>query len=121
MSRRVLTPGASRKRKEREAFDTLTATSKAVEPASSNRLLAGYLAHEFLSQGTLFGQRWDPAQAEVAPVSAEPKKANSSQTSKAEQSTKQQSYMEVASLLKMDGANIPGIVNPTHLFRWLQM
>ncbi|KAG9149425.1 hypothetical protein Leryth_003383 [Lithospermum erythrorhizon] len=33
-----------------------------------NHLLAGYLAHEFLSKGTLFGQTWDPARAEAIPV-----------------------------------------------------
>ncbi|KAF8401953.1 hypothetical protein HHK36_012904 [Tetracentron sinense] len=132
--RRVLTPWASRKRKEREGFDTPkpstpTTSPKAAEPFSSNGLLAGYLAHEFLSQGTLFGQKWDPARAEAVPLSAaEPKRVNLSQREKAEPSTrgtpslvKNHSYTEVASLLKTNGAHIPGVVNPTQLARWLQM
>ncbi|KAL2510238.1 hypothetical protein Fot_33885 [Forsythia ovata] len=35
------------------------------QPTSNNTLLAGYLAHEFLTKNTLFGQPWDPARAEV--------------------------------------------------------
>ncbi|CAA2989621.1 embryo sac development arrest [Olea europaea subsp. europaea] len=34
---------------------------------------------------------------------------------------KPQSYAEVASLLKGDGAHIPGILNPTQLAGWIQM
>ncbi|XP_027938050.1 uncharacterized protein LOC114192507 isoform X3 [Vigna unguiculata] len=80
--RRVLTP--TNKRKERDdpfdrpkpipappttkilkpdrPVDPITATSKAVfvEPKPSNQLLAGYLAHEFLTKGTLLGQPWAP-------------------------------------------------------------
>ncbi|XP_059632326.1 actin cytoskeleton-regulatory complex protein pan1-like [Cornus florida] len=148
--RRILSPGASRKRKEREAFYSLkppapppppprpavkppavaaTMSSKSAEPVLSNRLLAGYMAHEFLTKGTLFGQKWDPVRAEAVPVSsssAELKRTKPSQSSEAEPSGKmkqqqQQSYAEVASLLMRDGAHIPGIVNPTQLARWIQM
>lgn len=142
--RRILTSGASRKRKEVEGLyvnnpssptapapgsPTAAALKAAAEPASSNRLLAGYMAYEFLTKGTLFGQRWDPARAEAMPLSssaAEGKRKKPSQGAEtAEPSLRpakqQQSYGELATLLKTDGAHIPGIVNPTQLTRWIQM
>lgn len=148
-SRRILTPGASRKRKEMEAFQSATlskpllpptsvtrpvsltnqatTSSKGAEqkPLSSNRLLAGYMAYEFLTEGTLFGEKFDPGRAEAVPVnSAESKRNRQSQPSKeAEPSgkSKPHSYAEVANLLKSDGVHIPGVVNPTQLARWIQM
>lgn len=90
------------------------------KPVWSNRLLAGYMAHEFLTQGTLLGQKFDPARAQAVPLAAEAKKPPAT----AEPSTgspKIKSYDEVASLLKKEGAHIPGIVNPTQLARWIQM
>ena len=153
-SRRILTPGASRKRKEREVFYSFKPSTpppppllpssasaqaaakkptvlKADEPASSNRLLAGYMAYEFLTKGTLFGQKFDPARAEAVPVGGGGGGGSSSSSAaelksvkpKAEPSLKKehQSYAEVASILKTDGAQIPGIVNPTQLARWIQM
>ncbi|KAF8388255.1 hypothetical protein HHK36_026921 [Tetracentron sinense] len=133
--RRDLTLQASRKRKLWDGFDAVkpskaqtTTTSKADKPDSCNRLLAGYLAHEFLSHGTLFGQRWDPAPAEAVPVSAESKRGIQNLFAKAEPTSraapplvKHQSYAEVASLLKTEGAHIQGVVNPTQLARWIQM
>ncbi|KAG6757328.1 hypothetical protein POTOM_037636 [Populus tomentosa] len=72
-SRRTLTPGASKKRKERGALSysmkpksaSAQPASNLDEPISSNRLLAGYMAYEFLTEGTLLGQKFDPARAEV--------------------------------------------------------
>ncbi|KAI3459532.1 hypothetical protein Pfo_016195 [Paulownia fortunei] len=148
-SRRVLTPGESRKRKEMEAFHPSTsskplvpptAVSRAVsgksqattpskgseqKPLSSNRLLAGYMAYEFLTKGTLLGQKFDPARSEAVPVnSAESKRNKHSQPSKEAEpigKSKPQSYAEVANLLRSDGVHIPGVVNPTQLARWIQM
>ncbi|KAL6571399.1 hypothetical protein OROHE_003042 [Orobanche hederae] len=150
--RRILTPGASRKRKEMEALQSstsskpflpptsvtrsvsftsqgTTSSSKGAEqqPTLSNRLLAGYMAYEFLTKGTLFGQSFDPARAEAFPVNeAEAKRIKLSQPSKeAEPSEKSKpkppGYSEVASLLKTDGVHLSGIVNPTQLSRWIQM
>ncbi|XP_077251990.1 uncharacterized protein LOC143891255 [Tasmannia lanceolata] len=131
--RRDLTPGASRKRKEREGFDALKASivtpTQAADKPNNNRLLAGYLAHEFLTQGTLFGQRWDPARAGAAPVGAEPKKtshisprADPRPASSSPIIKPAKAYADVAHLINNDaGAHIPGIVNPTQLARWLQM
>ncbi|KAL3812448.1 hypothetical protein ACJIZ3_013716 [Penstemon smallii] len=146
-SRRTFTPETSRKRKERETFYSSTSSKPLVpqtavrftnpsatasfkgaeqQTASSNRLLAGYMAYEFLTNGTLLGQKFDPARAEAVPLNSAESKRNRSQsitTSEAEPSgkSKPQSYAEVANLLKSDGACIPGVVNPTQLAKWIQM
>lgn len=100
-------------------------SSKGAEPQTSNRLLAGYMAYEFLTKGTLFGQKFDPGRAEAMPVNiAEPKRNRPSQPSKEAEPSgkpKPQSYAEVANLMKSDGVHIPGVVNPTQLARWIQM
>ncbi|KAL6526618.1 hypothetical protein OROGR_015708 [Orobanche gracilis] len=142
-SRRILTPGASRKRKEMEALQSSTSSKTFIPPTSvnrsvsftshgttssskgaeqqpmpSNRLLAGYMAYEFLTKGTLLRQSFDPARAEA-------KRNKLCQPSEAEPSGKSKptppSYSEVASLLKTAGVHIPGIVNPTQLSRWIEM
>ncbi|KAL5542315.1 hypothetical protein UlMin_010025 [Ulmus minor] len=147
-SRRILPPGAaSRKRKEREetfyslkpsnrpalaparagvaavaAAKPSQAGSKETEPGSSNRLLAGYMAYEFLTKGTIFGEKYDPARAKAVPVGGFPTAGESRKTKpEAEPKKEHQSYAEVASILKTDGAHIPGVVNPTQLARWIQM
>lgn len=147
-SRRVLPPGASRKRKEREAFYAstslktvapLTPVSRAVTatplksvekpPLSSNQMLAGYMAYEFLKEGTIFGKKVDPARAEATPVHpTDPKRIRQNQSqiqpaAEAEPSGKPapKGYAELALLLRGDGAHVPGIVNPTQLSRWLQL
>lgn len=128
------------------------AVSPKQQPACNNQLLAGYLANEFLTKGTLFGEPWDPARAEAVSVSSSapnrggggPGKAYDTSTSginkkekrKAEPAPgpsekdekrveKQQRYLEVADLLKGDGAgaqaHLPGIVNPTQLARFLHL
>lgn len=84
------------------------------------------MAYEFLTKGTLFGQKWDPARAEAVALSsssgAEGKRAKPSQSGEAaEPSGQHQRYGELATLLKGEGAHIPGIVNPTQLARWIQM
>ncbi|PIN06341.1 hypothetical protein CDL12_21105 [Handroanthus impetiginosus] len=151
-ARRIQT---SRKRKEMEAFypstlpkplvpptsvnrvvsgaNQATTSSKGAEqqPLFSNRLLAGYMAYEFLTKGTLLGQKFDPARAEAVPMSpAESKRHRLSQSQSQIQpctegepsgKSKPQSYVEVANLLKSDGVHIPGVVNPTQLARWIQM
>lgn len=103
----------SRKRKERDGSDAPPAAkTEPVEsgaPPVGNRLLAGYLAHEFLTQGTLFGQRWDPAETK------------NPDRGRADEPGPVKAYAEVACLLKAEGAHIPGVVNPTQLSRWLQM
>ncbi|KAG8373195.1 hypothetical protein BUALT_Bualt12G0145800 [Buddleja alternifolia] len=145
-SRRLLTPGtSSRKRKEMEALHPPTSSKTFVQPAavsgtkfattsssrsaplSSNRLLAGYMAYEFLTKGTLFGQIFDPARAEPNPVAADRhqyKIRNRLHSSaEAEPSVKPKpkpnGYAEVAWLMKSEGAHIPGVVNPTQLAGWI--
>ncbi|KAB1199218.1 hypothetical protein CJ030_MR0G026016 [Morella rubra] len=136
--RRVLTPNVTNKRKERDGFDALKPPTPKLskptippkvgsyEPIASNQLLAGYMAHEFLTRGTLFGQPLDPARNEVVPVS---KKGCPNQNGEGEPSggterrqlEDYQRYVEVANLLKSDGAHLPGIVNPTQLACFLQL
>ncbi|RZR90530.1 hypothetical protein BHM03_00018436 [Ensete ventricosum] len=106
--------GGLRKRKDREPSDSPGARSPAGPGpvrASDNRLLAGCLAHEFLTKGTLFGKRWEPNGSEP-----DNKMANAPARSKPPVA-----YAEVSYLLKADGARLPGVVNPTQLARWLQM
>ncbi|CAA7410510.1 unnamed protein product [Spirodela intermedia] len=94
---------ASRKRKARGDSYSTAATEEPPE-GGGNRLLAGYLAHEFLTKGSLFGRSWDTA------VMPETKPGEAPMT-----------YAEVALLLKTEEAQIQGIVNPTQLARWLQL
>ncbi|KAG6574904.1 hypothetical protein SDJN03_25543, partial [Cucurbita argyrosperma subsp. sororia] len=123
----MLPPRASRKRKEVEPFVKPKATG--VDSVSSNQLLAGYLAHEFLSKGTLFGEKYEPARSEaVRMTSSQPSeckrmKPEAATAAAAAPSVRKenQSYAEVASILKMDGAHLPGIVNPAQLARWIKM
>ncbi|XP_073012190.1 uncharacterized protein [Typha latifolia] len=108
----------SRKRKEREAGSKPPPPTLALKPEQSrlaasggNRLLAGYLAHEFLTRGTLLGRPAGPAPA---------KKSDTGQVRSGSDPPKAPlAYPDVARLLKWDGAHIPGVVNPTELARWL--
>ncbi|XVF66448.1 hypothetical protein PTKIN_Ptkin10aG0036500 [Pterospermum kingtungense] len=134
MSHHPHSTGISRKRKEREPFysfkpsvpvkSSIYAGPKSTSsPDYSNQLLAGYMAYEFLTKGTLFGQKFDPARAEATPIIgslAEPKKQVMQKPEPKLQKEKQ-SYDEVASILKNDRAHIPGIVNPTQLGEWIEM
>lgn len=126
---RPVTPlGASKKRKDRDRSDSpRTEVPPKAEPdswvaahraPSSNRLLAGYLANEFLTKGTLFGQRWEPARSEPEKSLETVRPAVRDEPDPAKTQT---AYVEVSHLVKMEGVHIPGIVNPTQLARWLQM
>lgn len=94
-----------------------------------NPLLAGYMAYEFLTKGTLLGQKLDPARAKAVPVNtlaAESKKRKPSPDEgepgrNGKVKPQSQNYVELASLLRSDGTHIPGIVNPTQLAQWIQM
>ncbi|GAA0144013.1 hypothetical protein LIER_04567 [Lithospermum erythrorhizon] len=90
------------------------------KPLSNNHLVAGYLGHEFLSMGTLFGQPWDPARAQAVPIST----AGLSRFKPAQTELEPEKYVmykEVTELMKTDGAHIPGIVNATQLGLFLQL
>lgn len=125
--RRVLTPA---KRKEKDDYDLKPSTApKLHKPAGSQAagsekavvsqppLLAGYLAYEFITQGTLFGQPYDPPPPESKKLKPADKRSESEPFLKEEIPK----YIEVADLLKIDGTHIAGIVNPTQLARFLQM
>ncbi|KAL4588032.1 hypothetical protein LXL04_000910 [Taraxacum kok-saghyz] len=151
---RQLTPLASNKPKKRdESFDFMkpsTMIPRLAKPLiprhmpphkaaanvhrapADNKLLAGYMAHEFLTKGTLFGQPWDPARAGSMLVSADLKKPVKQPTKgkiaepdlkpKPGEKRKLENYAEVSALLKgKNGAHIPGIVNPTQLAQYLHL
>uniref|UniRef100_A0A7N0ZVK1 Uncharacterized protein n=1 Tax=Kalanchoe fedtschenkoi TaxID=63787 RepID=A0A7N0ZVK1_KALFE len=90
-------------------------TPQAAKPECNNMLLAGYLAHEFLTKGTIMGEKFDSARATATPPG--PTKRSSRPTEPSRKADER--YAEVASLLKTDGAHIPGIVNPTQLASYL--
>jgi hypothetical protein len=111
------------KRKERElraqGLAPGPAKAEPVKPAlslaparggSGNKLLAGHLAHEFLTRGTLLGRRIEPSRGGPAPVTADAP----------DEPDPKRRYAEVSLLLMTSGAHIPGVVNPTQLGRWLQ-
>ncbi|KAF5741831.1 hypothetical protein HS088_TW10G00837 [Tripterygium wilfordii] len=112
------------------SFDKPTPTTP--EPIKSNQLLAGYLAHEFLSKGTLFGQPFDPAETRAEIVAkkekvmssrkAEPSRGGSEGGRVEPSKDKCERYVEISDLLRRGkGAHIQGIVNPTQLARFLHM
>uniref|UniRef100_A0A1J3HHJ3 Uncharacterized protein n=1 Tax=Noccaea caerulescens TaxID=107243 RepID=A0A1J3HHJ3_NOCCA len=92
------------------------------EPVGSNQLiLAGYLSHEFLSNGTLFGEQWNPARAEAGPIESKKLKPSHVIESTEESVPKRKRFVEVANLLRADGTHLPGIVNPAQLARFLKL
>lgn len=129
--RRIFTPAPPRKRKEREVYFpykppatiqppnfTAPKAAAAAHPHGSNRLLAGYMAYEFLTKGTLFGQKYDPVKAAAVPVAGGLKRVKP----EAEPNLKEhKSYAEVANIMRANEAHIPGIFNPAQLAQWMQM
>ncbi|KAF8111587.1 hypothetical protein N665_0074s0114 [Sinapis alba] len=94
----------------------------AAEPVGSNQLiLAGYLSHEFLTKGTLFGEQWDPARPQAGQTESKKLKRSHIAESAEETEPKRKRYVEVANLLRADGAHLPGIVNPAQLARFLNL
>ncbi|KAK7396448.1 hypothetical protein VNO78_17467 [Psophocarpus tetragonolobus] len=73
-------------------------SQKGPNPMPSNMLLAGYLAHQFLTKGTLLG----------------PSEEESPQQ-------KHERYVEVSLLLKTKGPNLCHIVNPTQLAHFFKL
>ncbi|KAL9996948.1 hypothetical protein Hdeb2414_s0007g00254981 [Helianthus debilis subsp. tardiflorus] len=90
------------------AAASTTVKSKGMEmTSSSNKLLAGYMAHEFRTKGTVLGKKLEGDRAEKGAVVVEKER-----------------YKEITSLLMMrndGGVHIPGVVNPAQLARWIQM
>ncbi|KAI3732682.1 hypothetical protein L1987_63889 [Smallanthus sonchifolius] len=107
------------------------------------RTCSGFMAHEFLTKGTLFGQLYDLARANVPPASSaassadfrtmkkpnnwgkgkavelEPKPSRNKIKHEPKLATNQK-YVQVSELLK-NGGRIPGIVNPSQLARLLHL
>lgn len=81
--------------------------------------MAGYLAYEYLSKGTIYGEKWDPDGGEEEWKKAEPSEDREEEAEPNKGDYRR--YVEVSSLLKGDGAHLPGVVNPSELSRFLQM
>ena len=90
--------GPMRKRKDRDA--AAPAAGPPDPAAGGNRLLAGLLAHEFLSSGTVLGERRGPGHGPC------PEAGGASR------------YEAVAVLVQRGMARVPGVVNPTQLAAW---
>ncbi|KAK3158483.1 hypothetical protein QOZ80_2AG0137810 [Eleusine coracana subsp. coracana] len=91
----------------------------AAECAAGTKLLAGYLAHEYLTYGTLLGKPMlppPPIQKEKHHAAAAP--ASSGATAPPPPKPAER-CAEVSRLIMAGGAHIPGIVNPSQLGGWL--
>ncbi|CAN8270480.1 unnamed protein product [Cochlearia groenlandica] len=108
---RLQTLSASRKRKETE--EDFGEPTRDV-PVTSNWLLAGYMAHEFLTCGTMLGRKLYPGWAEIGPLVSPPPQHREAKKDR-------QSYADVACVFKRDGTHVPGVVNPTQLAKWIHM
>ena len=109
-----------------------SSSSKGFELTPSNQLLAGYLAHEYLTKGTLLGHPWAPARAE-SPTVAEKKKEKSGEDCGGEEGgaaaatpcrkveEERERYVKVAELLRGGGVHLSGVVNPTQLARFIHL
>uniref|UniRef100_A0A0D9W740 Uncharacterized protein n=1 Tax=Leersia perrieri TaxID=77586 RepID=A0A0D9W740_9ORYZ len=115
------------KRKERDllaqapakvAAEPVSKPATATAPVPNNKLLAGHLAHEFLTRGTLHGRRVEPP---LKPSQASSDPAGEPEPEPESDSAKRRRYAEVSWLLMASGARVPGVVNPTQLGRWLQI
>ncbi|KAK2455234.1 embryo sac development arrest protein [Trifolium repens] len=94
----------------------------------SNQLLAGYLAHEFLTKGTLMGKPWLPSsrgkeeEDDDDDVGGEEGEATEAPPCRRpETKIDKERYVEVTALLKSGGTHLPGVVNPTQLARFLDL
>jgi hypothetical protein len=117
------------KRKERElqaqqllqkgptaAAATAPAKAELLSKPGNNKLLAGNLAHEFLTRGTVLGRRIEATPSAVPGRRPEP----TWQPARPEPEPKRR-YAELSWLLMANGAHVPGVVNPTQLGQWLQI
>lgn len=112
----VQTTGASKKRKD--TTESGLDIDPRATPAASNWVLAGYMAHEFLTCGTMLGRKLYPGWAEVGPLDTP---SPQQQHREVKKKKTDQSYSDVSSVFKTDGIHIPGVVNPTQLAKWIQM
>ncbi|XP_045826486.1 uncharacterized protein LOC123918468 [Trifolium pratense] len=109
-----------------EPVQSATTTTTTTTTTPSNQLLAGYLAHEFLTKGTLFGQPWIPSRGKEEEEDeddvgggAEGEATEAPPSRRPETKIDKERYVEVTALLKGGGTHLPGIVNPTQLARFL--
>lgn len=97
---------------------------ESVVTTPDNQLLAGYLAHEFLTRGTLFGNRFRTAGGDETRPAKRPRLESREKHAPAKENAdgeKHRVYVEVARLLREEGLHLPGIVNPLQLAVYLQI
>ncbi|KAG2548517.1 uncharacterized protein LOC120650808 [Panicum virgatum] len=97
----VPAPDPARKRKDRDAASPPEPDAAGPGGDGANLLLAGLLAHEFLSSGTVLGERRGPPGPEAARATGGAAR-----------------YEAVAALVLRGGARVPGVVNPAQLAAW---
>ncbi|XP_010526492.1 PREDICTED: uncharacterized protein LOC104804040 [Tarenaya hassleriana] len=92
-------------------------TVDAAELTRSNQILAGYLAYEFLTSSTLFGEPWKPRAPAAGAVTGESRKRDRAAEPKTSPPVeeKRRRYAEVCHLLKAGGTHLAGVVNPSQL------
>ncbi|CAK8571735.1 unnamed protein product [Lathyrus sativus] len=108
---------------------TTTTANKGLEPMPSNQLLAGYLAHEYLTKGTLLGQPWVPPKGKSKEEDDGGDEGEPTATATTEEEPyrmpeikmERERYVEVTGLLKSGGTHLHGVVNPTQLARFLHL
>ncbi|CAN6486232.1 unnamed protein product [Victoria cruziana] len=104
---------ASKRRRLKDGIDAVVSCKASpshaepkANPAPTNYLLACYMAHEFLTRGTLLGRRFPQKETKSASTDEKPHSTH-------------QAYADLSCLIKDDGVHLPGIVNPTQLARWV--
>lgn len=104
-----------------------TSGSKGSEPMPSNQLLAGYLAHEYLTMGALLGQPWVPPKRKTKEEDDGGEEGETTAMTtetpcrRTEKKVERERYVEVMGLLKGGGTHLHGVVNPTQLARFLHL
>ncbi|PKA54155.1 hypothetical protein AXF42_Ash018165 [Apostasia shenzhenica] len=101
-----------------EASAAVKGASPSTEPApvpSDNWLLAGYLAHEFLTKGTLFGKRWAAEPAELGSGSASGK---ARRVGLGSCDPPRPAHTDEAYHVITEGVRLRRVFNPSNLAQW---
>ena len=123
-STKLLKPDKPTSRLGSEPITSKTTCRKGSEPMPSNQLLAGYLAHEFLTKGSLLGEPWVPPRGKSKDEEdggEEGGEATEAPCRRPEMKMERERYVEVTGLLKSGGTHLRGVVNPTQLARFLHL
>jgi hypothetical protein len=108
------------------SITTTTSDTKGYEPVSPNMLLAGYLAYEFLSKGTLMGKPFVSSEGQTkeeenSDGGEEGEATEASPSQRPEMKTKMEMYVGVMEMLMGGEIHLQGVVNPTQIACLLDM